>query len=96
MAFLKLSIDGNFNEVRQRLSSLPLCVDWLDPSFKLTHVSNGPDDSDSSADSECDDIMDTSSDSEAPNLVNTEQSTQRNRPQTDEDGWTTIPSRRRQ
>lgn len=94
VGFLKLCIDGKFDEVRQRLSTLLPCANWLDPNFKLTPISNG-DDSDSYSDSENDDEMDTSSDSEAPNLVNASQRTQRNRPQIDEDGWTTVPSRRR-
>lgn len=96
VAFLKLCIDEKFDEVRQRLSTLPPCVNWLDPSFKLTPISNGMDDSDSNTDSQSDDSMDTSSDNESPNSVATGQRTQRSRPQTDEDGWTTVPSRRRQ
>lgn len=97
VGYLKLCIDGKFDEVRQRLGTLIPCPNWLDPSFKLTPISNGISDSDSYSESENDDDdMDTSSDNEAPNLVNADQRFQRNRPQTDEDGWTTIPSRRRQ
>lgn len=96
VGFLRLCIDGKFDEVRQRLSTLQPCPNWLDPSFQLTPISNGIDDSDSCSESESDDNMETDSDNEAPNLVNESQRTQRNKPQTDEDGWTTIPSRRRQ
>lgn len=97
MECLRLCIDRKFDEVRQRLSTLPPCPNWLDPSFQLTPISNGIDDSDSDSDGESDENMDTDSDSEAaPELVNVNQRTQRNKPQTDEDGWTTIPSRRRQ
>lgn len=94
VGFLILCIDGKFDEIRQRISALLPCVNWLDPSFKLTPISSDEDDSDSS--DEGDHNMDTSADNEAPNLVNANQRTQRNRPQVDEDGWTTIPSRRRQ
>lgn len=96
VGFLRLCIDGKFDELRQRLSTLVPCVNWMDPNFELTPIANGVDDSDSYSESEGDDDMDTGSDNEAPNLVNVNQRTQRNRPQTDEDGWTTIPSRRRQ
>lgn len=96
VGFLRLCIDNKFDEVRQRLSTLQPCPNWLDPSFQLTPISNGIDDSDSCSESGSDDDMETDSDNEASNLVNESQRTQRNKPQTDEDGWTTIPSRRRQ
>lgn len=96
LGFQKLCFDGNFDEVRQRINTLLPCVDWLDPNFKITLVADSDDDSDSYSGSECDDDMGTTSDNDAPNLVNTNQRPQRSRPQTDEDGWTTIPSRRQQ
>lgn len=91
--YLKLCLDGKFDEVRHHLAQLPNCVNWLDPSFKIT---SAPKDEDSDSDSESgsDEDMDVSSDDEAPTLVKPNQR-QRNKPQTDEDGWTTIPSRRR-
>lgn len=91
--YLKLCIDGMFDEVRQRLGQLPKCINWLDPSFKI--ILAPKDDSDSDSDSESDEDMEVSSDDEAPVLVDTNQRTQRNRLQVDEDGWTTIPTRRR-
>lgn len=91
--YLKLCLDGKFDEIRQHLSQLPKCVNWLDSSFKIVPVPKDDDDSDSMSDDDSEDEdMDMSND-EAPALV--EQRNQRNRPQTDEDGWTTIPSRRR-
>lgn len=98
MGYLKLCIDGKVDEVRQRLATLPQCVNWLDPNFKLTPIPNGlsDSDSDSDSDSECDDNMETgSNDDDAPNSISADQRNHRNRPQTDEDGWTTIPSRSR-
>lgn len=97
--YLKLCADGKFDELRQRLSQLSKCVNWLDPSFKMQPAPKDDDDSDSDSDSGSDDDMDVSDDDdddEAPALVDSNQRSQRNRPQTDEDGWTTIPSRRRQ
>lgn len=98
--YLKLCADGKFDELRQRLSQLSKCVNWLDPSFKMQPAPKDDDDSDSDSNSGSDDDMDVSDDDddddEAPALVDSNQRSQRNRPQTDEDGWTTIPSRRRQ
>lgn len=93
--YLKLCADGKFDEVRQRMSQLPKCINWLDPSFKITPAPKDDDDSDSYSDSDSDDDMDVSDNDEAPTLDASNQRSQRNRPQTDEDGWTTIPSRRR-
>lgn len=95
MEFLKLCTDGLFDEVRQRLSQLPKCINWLDPSFKIIPAPKGADDSDSDSDSANDEDMEVSSDDETPVLVDSNQRSQRDRPQVDEDGWTTIPSRRR-
>lgn len=94
MEYLRLCLQGKFDEVRQHLGQLQNCVNWLDPSFKITPAPRD-DDSDSYSDSGSDEDMDMSDDNEedAPKLV---QSNQRNRPTTDEDGWTTIPTRRRQ
>lgn len=93
--YLKLCAERKFDEVRQRLSQLAKCVNWLDPSFALTRAPKGEDDSDSDSDSDNDEDMDVSEDN-APELVDANQRNQRNRPQVDEDGWTTIPTRRRQ
>lgn len=94
--YLKLCQERKFDEVRQRLTALPQCINWLDPSFKLTPVMDDDDDSDSYSDSNSDDQMDVSSDGEAPQLVDPNQRrNQRNKPEVDEDGWTTIPTRRR-
>lgn len=90
--YLKLCVDKKFDEVHHHLSQLPKSVNWLDPSFMITPAPKGDDDSDS--DSESDEDMDVSDDDEATNLAETNQN-QKNKPQTDEDGWTTIPSRRR-
>lgn len=69
----------------------------MDPSFTITPAPRGEDDSDTDSDSASDEDMDVSSNDEAPTLVDGNNRSQRNRPQVDEDGWTTIPtSRRRQ
>lgn len=92
--YLKLCLESKFDEVRHHLSQLPNCINWLDPNFKITPAPRD-DDSDSSSDSGSDEDMEMSSDEdEAPVLVEPNQR-QRNKPQTDEDGWTTVPSRRR-
>lgn len=96
MEYLKLCIDSKLDELRQRLSTLPKCVNWLDPSFKITPAPKAEDDSDTDSDSESDEDMDVSSNDEAPALVDGTNRNQRNRPQVDEDGWMTIPTRRRQ
>lgn len=84
---LKLCIEGKFDEVRQRISQLPNCINWLDPNFKMTRAPRDEEDSDSSSD---DEDMDTDDD-ETPELVES----QRNQPQTDEDGFTMVTSKRR-
>lgn len=89
MNYLKLCLEGKFDEVRHHLSQLPNCINWLDPSFKIIPA---PRDDDDSSDSDSDEDMEVSSDDEAPAESNQRQ---RNKPTTDEDGWTTIPSRRR-
>lgn len=95
--YLKLCVQGKFDEVRHHLSQLQNCVNWLDPSFKITPAPKG--DSDSDSESGSDDDMDMSDDDddddEAPELIDSNQRSQRNRPTTDDDGWTTIPTRRR-
>lgn len=90
--YLNLCHSGHFEEINQRLSTLPKCINWLDPSFKIIPAPNA-DDSDSDSDS--DEEMDVSSEDETPAQVNTNQIARRSKPQVDEDGWTTIPSRRR-
>lgn len=92
MNYLKLCAEGKFDEMHHHLSQMPKCINWLDPSFKITPAPRG-DDSDSSY-SDSDEDMDMSDDDETPNLVDANNRRQ-NKPQTDEDGWTTIPSRRR-
>lgn len=92
MNYLKLCLESKFDEVRHHIGQLPNCVNWLDPSFKITPAPR--DDSDSDSDSGSDEDMEMGSDDEAPPLAESSQR-QRNKPQTDEDGWTTIPSRRR-
>lgn len=88
--YLRLCLEGKFDEVRHHLSQLPNCINWLDPSFKITPA---PRDNDDSSDSDSDEDMEVSSDDdEAPAEASQRQ---RNKPTTDEDGWTTIPSRRR-
>lgn len=94
MEYLNLCLNGKYDELRLRLNTLPNCINWLDPNFKITPAPKGDDSSDSESDS--DESMDVSSDEEAPTLTETNQRNQRNKPQVDEDGWTTIPSRRRQ
>lgn len=89
MEYLKLCLDGRFDEVRQRLSQLPKCVNWLDPGFKMTLAPKADDDSDSMSDSDDDEDedMELGDDDEEKN--------QRNAPQVDEDGFTLVSSRRR-
>lgn len=92
MEYLKLCVQGKFDEVRHHLSQMQNCVNWLDPSFKITPAPRG-DDSDSDSESGSDDDMEMSDDDDEEPQSN--QRSQRNRPTTDEDGWTTIPTRRR-
>lgn len=94
VVYLKLCIDGKFDEMKHYLSQLPKCVNWLDSNFKIVPAPKADDDSDSMSDSS-DEGMDMSSDDEASTLADANQKGHSNKPQTDEDGWTTIPSRRR-
>lgn len=90
--YLKLCSQHKFDEVHQHLGQLKQCVNWLDPSFTMIPA---PRDDDSDSDSGSDDDMDMDDDDDDA-LVESNERSQRNRPTTDEDGWTTIPSRRRQ
>lgn len=92
---LKLCIDGKFDEMKHYLSQLPQCVNWLDSNFKIVPVPKADDDSDSMSDSSDEEGMDMSSDDEAPTLADANQKIHNNTHRTDEDGWTTIPSKRR-
>lgn len=94
IAYLKLCVDGKLDELKHYLSQLPKCVNWLDSNFKIIPAPKADDDSDSMSDSS-DEGMDMSSDDEAPTLADANQKSHSNKPETDEDGWTTIPSRRR-
>lgn len=94
MKYLKLCVDGKFAEVHQQLSQLPECINWLDPNFTITPAPKD-DDSDSCSNSDSDEDMDVSDDNDDDNGKIDANQRQRNKPQTDEDGWTTIPSRRR-
>lgn len=94
IANLKLCAAGEVEQVQKHLTALPQCIDWLNPSFKLTLAprddsSSDDDDDDDDSDQE----MDVDGDDEAPALVNAKQQ-QKQRPHTDEDGWTTIPKRK--
>lgn len=82
---------GKFDEVRHHLSQMYNCVNWLDPNFTITPAPRG---SDSDSESGSDDDMDMSDDDD-DNEPQSNHRNQRNRPTTDEDGWTTIPTRRR-
>lgn len=90
--FLKLCASGEIDQLQGQLTTLPPCVDWLNPNFKITQV---PDNDSSDDDEDDDDEMDISSDDDAPELANANAQKQKQQPYTDEDGWTTIPSRRK-
>lgn len=94
VVYLKLCIDGKLDDMKHYLSQLPKCVNWLDSNFKIVPAPKADDDSDSMSDSS-DEAMDMSSDDEASTLADANQNDHSNKPQTDADGWTTIPSRRR-
>lgn len=94
IAYLKLCTAGEVDQVQNQLATLPQCADWLNPNFKLTLVPRDDSSSDEDDDEDDDesDGMDVDGDDEAPELVNAKE---KQRPYTDEDGWTTIPSKRK-
>lgn len=95
---MKLCINGQYDGVRQELSQLPPCTNWLEPGYKM-NIASRDDDSDSESDSDDEDME---MDDEVPQLVNDSSANNSinlsNRPnQTeDADGWTTITTKRRQ
>lgn len=94
--YVRLCLDGKLDEVRQHLSQMRTCINWLDPNFKIV-LAPKDDDSDSTSDDDSgdEDMEVNNDDDEAPTLIDTNQRNQRNRSQPDEDGWINIPVRRR-
>lgn len=86
--YLKMIGDKQYDEIRNEVASMPACnTQWLNPNFKLEYTI----DSDSSCSDDEDEEMDV-----CTNNTDAPQSTSRtNAPVTDEDGWTTITSKRR-
>lgn len=86
---------GHTNEVRAEFAHLPPVINWLQPGFKV--VNHRADDSDSDSDSEDDDEDMENDEADAAAVPNRGG---RNQPgpvsQMDEDGWTTVGTRRRQ
>lgn len=83
--YLQMIHDKQYDDVRNEVSAMPPCnTQWLNPNFKLEFTV----DSDSSCSDDEDEEMD---------VCHTDvQSTSRtNAPITDEDGWTTVASKRR-
>lgn len=93
VGYLKLCADGRFDEIQQQILHLPKCVDWLSSDFVIVpkHVEDSDSDTSDSNDDD-DDDMEVSGDEETEQA---ESKHRTNRPQTDEDGWTTVPVRRR-
>lgn len=90
MGYLKQCADGRFDEIQQQISHLPKCVDWLSSDFVI--VPKHVEDSDSDTSDSNDEDMEVSCEDETPTP---EAKHRTDRPQTDEDGWTTVPVRRR-
>lgn len=92
MEYLKLCIDGKYDEVRQRLSQLPKCVNWLDPALKMQKPPKMDDDDSDSMSDDDDESFDEDMDTEDDGL---DQRNQRNAPQVDDDGFILVDRRRR-
>lgn len=90
VGYLKLCIAKQFEEVQQRLTQLPQCVNWLVPGFQVSKAIR--DDSDSDSDGDSGESMDTDSDATSE-LIDSNRN-QRNTPQIDEDGFTMVGRRR--
>lgn len=96
MRYLKLCIDGNYEKIKEELSLLPVCINWLHPEFKLTLASRD-DDSDSISDEDSNEEMETDEDEDgAPSLLPAEQNNRKMTENMDQDGWTTVTTKRRQ
>lgn len=83
---------GHTDEVRAEFAHLPPVTNWLEPGFIV--VNHRADDSDSDSEDDDEDMEDDEVDAGAPNHGG------QNQPgpvsQMDEDGWTTVGTRRRQ
>lgn len=79
--------DKQYDDLRNEVSSMPPCnTQWLNPNFKLEYTM----DSDSSCSDDEDEEMDV-----CTNNTDVQSTSRTNAPVTDEDGWTTITSKRR-
>lgn len=86
--FLKMIYDKQYDAVRTEVLSMPPCnTQWLNPNFKIEYTM----DSDSScSDDDDDEEMDV-----CANNTDVQSASKTNTPLTDEDGWTTVTSKRR-
>lgn len=83
--------EERYAEITQELNQLPKCSSWLTPQFQMKYVANDSSDSDSDDDDDDDDEMDEGT-STVPKPTKAKSSSTM---ETDEDGWTTVPSRKR-
>ena len=85
--------EDKYAEVAQEITLLPPCSNWLTPQFQMQYA---PQDSSSSSSDESDSDKETSN-AKPSSSSRTSNSTAggSNSMETDEDGWTTVPSRRR-
>lgn len=86
--YLSMVHNKEYDTIRNEVSSMPPCqTQWLNPNFKIEYAAM---DSDSSCSDDEDEEMDVSVDN-----IDVEGTSRRNAPITDEDGWTTVTSKRR-
>ncbi|XP_037034727.1 uncharacterized protein LOC119073398 [Bradysia coprophila] len=86
VTYLKMILAKQYDTVRTEVSAMPQCqTQWLNPNFKLEYKK----DSDSGSSDDEDEEMEVCTDTDVQGASRT------NAPITDEDGWTTVTSKRR-
>lgn len=89
--------EERYAEITQELNQLPKCSSWLTPQFQMKYVASDSsdsddDDDDGEDDDDDDDQMEESSSSVPKTTTKAKASSTM---ETDEDGWTTVPTRKR-